>query len=252
MLVHRRLYNVARGVIRPTSGYSFWLSAADLNQASGSAVTSWFDRVSNTEFGQANATRQPTFQPLGLNNRPCVRFDGTDDFVISSSVANVAPTNKTIVMACLANTAVASARIMVNQVSGNWYAGITNGGGGGGKNRMVVSYNNATPAQQVVSSAADSAPVNIAYVMSARWSVSGSDVTVVERINGVDVTVGGSFATGITAGPTGAIIVGALGVAANPWPGDLGEIIVYNTALTDQELADTENYLYAAYLIDRS
>lgn len=48
---------------------------------SGSSVSSWTDKVNNYSVTQATTTAQPQYSATGFNGRPCVTFDGVDDFL---------------------------------------------------------------------------------------------------------------------------------------------------------------------------
>jgi hypothetical protein len=71
------------------AGAGIVLDSRFINQADGSAVSTWADRSNNGRNAtQANAANQPTFETNELNGNPIVRFDGNDDILILTSVAN--------------------------------------------------------------------------------------------------------------------------------------------------------------------
>lgn len=55
--------------------------ATDLSVSDGAAVSSWVDRVNGFTVSQATSARRPTFDADGLNGRPALLFDGSDDFL---------------------------------------------------------------------------------------------------------------------------------------------------------------------------
>lgn len=63
-------------------GLKAWYDATTINQADNTSVTAWLDQSGNeAHMYQSTTAAQPTLQTNELNNRPVVRFDGTDDFM---------------------------------------------------------------------------------------------------------------------------------------------------------------------------
>lgn len=64
------------------SGIQLWLDAVTIEQADGTAVTSWKDKVSGTNaFSMSTTAAQPILKTGILNGKPVVRFDGVDDYL---------------------------------------------------------------------------------------------------------------------------------------------------------------------------
>ncbi|MFM5925730.1 MAG: hypothetical protein ACKPB9_28055 [Dolichospermum sp.] len=64
-----------------------WLDAADSSTIilNGSTVSQWCDKSGNERHAtQATAANQPVYQATGLNGRPTIGFDGTNDALLSS------------------------------------------------------------------------------------------------------------------------------------------------------------------------
>lgn len=68
------------------SSMDLWLKAETLALSDGAAVSSWADSsgAGNTAT-QGTAGYRPTFQTNELNGYPAVRFDGTDDYMVSNA-----------------------------------------------------------------------------------------------------------------------------------------------------------------------
>lgn len=67
-----------------TSGRLYYLVADAIAQSDGSAVATWTDSVSGRSATQATSASRPTLYTgttESLMGRPCVRFDGTDDYI---------------------------------------------------------------------------------------------------------------------------------------------------------------------------
>lgn len=64
-----------------------WLDAEDISTLtmSGSLVSGWRNKVSDGILTQTIGSLMPVYQPTGLNGRPTVFFDGTDDYLTSTS-----------------------------------------------------------------------------------------------------------------------------------------------------------------------
>jgi hypothetical protein len=66
------------------SALALWLDAGDASTITlnGSTVSQWNDKSGNgRNASQATAANQPTYTPSGLNGKPVLTFDGSDDFL---------------------------------------------------------------------------------------------------------------------------------------------------------------------------
>lgn len=246
---HRRRviypFDNKRPKLRPYPRAALWLSPRDLNMGMGIGIASYTDRITGTALAQGTAARQPTYQ-RGLNCQPSVRFDGTDDLLGTAAFPTaLGPTAKTVVMVISTSAAIAAAKVIICNGTANWYTGVT------GTNRHLSSHINEAAAQKTTNGTNAVILVGRAYVFSYRWAVSGSDVVVSIRLNGLDITTAGVFTDGITTATSLTVNLGAFSQGNNHFPGDIGDVLVYNSALTDAQLIETEQYLYQDYLIDR-
>jgi len=68
-----------------------WLDADDASTITlnGSNVSAWNDKSGNGRNATQTGTAQPLYSSTGLNNRPALDFDGTDDDLVLSSVSNL-------------------------------------------------------------------------------------------------------------------------------------------------------------------
>src|SRR3990170_1066277 len=55
----------------------------------GASVPTWANNGAHSDDLIASGGGQPTFQPTGLNGRPYVQFDGTDDFFTCDALATL-------------------------------------------------------------------------------------------------------------------------------------------------------------------
>ena len=66
----------------PAAGLQLWLKADEGVRASGSSVSSWIDQSGNgNDATQSNFDRQPSLVNNGLNNKPLLHFDGINDML---------------------------------------------------------------------------------------------------------------------------------------------------------------------------
>ncbi|MCB0356619.1 MAG: hypothetical protein KDD40_06410, partial [Bdellovibrionales bacterium] len=79
--------DVSYEVIAPKSDTSLklWLKASELGLNDGDPVTTWTDlTVNGNNVSQSTSSSKPQFVVNGLNSKPVVRFDGSDDFLDSN------------------------------------------------------------------------------------------------------------------------------------------------------------------------
>ena len=73
------------------SSLALWLDAEDASTITlnGGNISQWNDKSGNgRHVAQGTATLQPAYIPTATNNKPAVRFDGTDDVVNAVSPSN--------------------------------------------------------------------------------------------------------------------------------------------------------------------
>ena len=70
-------------------GLALWLDASDSSTVikdSSNKVNNWSDKSGNgVSVSQSDSAKQPTFTASGLNNLPTLTFDGSNDYLTSSS-----------------------------------------------------------------------------------------------------------------------------------------------------------------------
>lgn len=68
---------------------------ASLTLASG-LVTTWAPKIGAGNYTQATTTNKPAYDATGFNGRPCVTFDGVDNFMAQASGVGPFPTGASI------------------------------------------------------------------------------------------------------------------------------------------------------------
>jgi len=77
-----------------------WFDAADASTIieSGGAVSQWNDKSGNgRDVSQASSTQRPILAAAGLNGKPTLDFDGSNDYLFNTSVGASGLSNSTII-----------------------------------------------------------------------------------------------------------------------------------------------------------
>lgn len=224
------------------AGIRVWFKAESLNLADNAAVASWADSSGlGIVAAQATGTQQPLYVASAINGKPAVRFDGVNDSLLFTT-PHLDLTNKTIFVVGKARVSLNAVRLFLGNSSANYYVG------GAGGNKTVTSHSNMALAQVFYSPTLLSFPSGQFAILSYRWSVSGPSVSVSHYIGG---SLSGTLSNtqGHHPDPFNNWSLGALfsGDTANCWDGEIAELIVYDTALTDANRGKVENYLKQKY-----
>lgn len=66
-----------------TTGLKAWYDASRMSAADGSPVSTWQDMVSGNNLTQNSGSAQPVYRSSAFNGKPCLQFDGVNDYMIS-------------------------------------------------------------------------------------------------------------------------------------------------------------------------
>ena len=112
---------------RQLSGLQLWLDAIKQPLADGTAVSSWTDQSGNGRNAtQATGANQPLWKQNGINGRPALLFDGTDDMLLSAAGVS-APFTVFCVYDLVANPAAWEAISRGNTNDNVFHFGLING-----------------------------------------------------------------------------------------------------------------------------
>jgi hypothetical protein len=225
----------ASGVI--VAGAAAWWKADSLSLSDGDPVATWADSTGNGfDATQATSGYRPTYETGVRNGLPVVRFAGSDaakhhlESGVSASSAAVT-LHAVVYHASIANnfgTPIASTS------TGAWQIDLSNGSG----LRLLRQY-----AANVGSSGADTTPLSTWYILTARYGSSAWKL----RVNGTSHSGSGSH----TPSASRTVVMGrnpgagapTAGLSNDWFGGDIGEVIVYHSALSDADIAANEAYL---------
>lgn len=212
-----------------------WLDASDLTQADNSSVSNWLDKSgNNTNVTQVTLANQPVVRTNQLNGKPVVRFDGVNDYLLGT---NLSPSsNRTIIVLSRVNTHTSAGRTafstypqfyggVISVLSTNNQAGYMTGGGILGALSDTATYPIGSAVVQMIRYT----PTEFVLKMNVARTVS------VVRTASVDP----ALQTGYT--------IGSDAQFSAVFNGDIAEVIVYNSAISDANYTKIVNYLTAKW-----
>ncbi len=205
------------------AGAQFVLDSRYINQSDSTAVSTWSDRSGNAyDATQATSTRQPTFRTGIRGGNGVVRFDGNSDWLRSTvNSATVIPDDLTYIFT-------------LNQTATSFYGFVLNVYGGTGRARGVLRAN---PGNGELLFEYSGGAASVAS--TAIWALNTWYILTIKK-SGSDVSFyfSGAFDSTKTAtflAPTATTWeIGNGGPNLNLYyPGDLGQMVVVNSALSD-------------------
>lgn len=254
---------VTGGGFTPTQlpNLTMWLKADAITGLSdGEAVTTWPDSGSlGNGATQATADNQPVYKANIINGKPVIRFDGTNDYLVTASFLGTGYNTAFTCYAIAPSSAANSQRIFIsNQLAKFFISGITIDAGLNSVNtQMDFKATNLSPNTD-----------HYFYLPFANWqenaaywrnpkqvigiSYDGANLTLM--LNGVTK----QWATTGDMGLSGAFTIGARSTPDLYWgaanaeetaTADIAEIIIYNAAHTAAQMSQVEQYLSTKYNI---
>jgi hypothetical protein len=219
-------------------GLKLWLDASVLTLSNNTAVSSWTDSSGNGYHAtQSTGISQPIFKTNIINGKPIVRYDGTDDFLISPNGAiSGISTDATVFSVHSATDRASSLFISCPQVNTNrfqshcpWSDGV-----------VYFDFGDITTPSGRLSCPWGGTP---GVFSITTFLVGGYAMKI--RKNRADLaskTVSLTFIPGVQTLQIGADLGGT-----NSLLGDIAEFILYNRRLSDAEVILVENYLSSKY-----
>ena len=219
-----------------------WLRADAGVLTSGSAVTNWQDQSGNgNHVSQSNAAMQPTLVSgvAALNSQPAVRFDDAADDGVGLGPANlgIASTDdRTVIMVVIPDSTLTQGSEVIGQDTGHMFDF-----GTWTQNHRLRVRNDAVNAFSGWNSVRYDRP----HVLSVVGSGGGTTLTTWNGGEAMDVN---SSPTTAFQWPMTALYVGLCSnIPDRSYEGDMAELIVYDRALSRDELARIGMYLTAKY-----
>jgi len=232
--------------LQPTiiSGCQVWLAADKITGlVDGDVVTTWSDSSGQSnDFTQSTASKKPLYKTNIFQTKPAIKFDGTDDFLLSVPGAEVTDATDYSIFAVFSFITEA-----------NWMTPIGIGAGG---NPMVRYFQLAgAPSPRnirtecknsggVVVTVATGSDVSIGatYIGSI---INNSAINLTQYLNGIADADGD--ACNLSDHTLTRFTLGSASQPTNYANCYLAEVVFYNRALTDSERRRIEGYLGRKY-----
>ncbi|MGK5082856.1 CUB domain-containing protein [Bdellovibrionota bacterium FG-1] len=204
--------------ISSVAGQLLWLKADSLSLNDGDGVATWTDSSANhNDATQGTLDRQPIFKTNIVNGRPVIRFSNTNNTYLGLT------TQLTTVRTAFIVTKYSGAALNYLFLLGD--SGAYHFHGAAGNGLFSSDYASAS-------------------VLNGSGYINGTATSV------ASMTRPTSFAT-ITLAMTGSTTVGYIAQDRNmndrSWDGDIAEIILYSTAVSDSDRILIEAYLRSKY-----
>lgn len=232
---------------RQLSGLVVWNDAYDGNDFTfwtGSLIEIWKSAIDgNTDVSSLYQANAPAYNG-SINGHTAVQFNGTDEYFYASYSSATNGQELTAIMVCDPDT-VAGSMISFFRSQANTYLGIFGAGPG------VLAAGAAIAGRRKTDSGTEATTaINQSTSVGTRGiTYDGTDVTLHVNDN-ITETVASSGTTTFTQ-----MTYGVSGVVAQSgsqpetyFDGDIGEIIIYNRALTSTEYSQVHDYLYYKWI----
>lgn len=242
---------------------SLWLEATsdksfdDGEEDDGLAITNWYDISPQTSY-PANFVGATTARPLyrldAINGLPAILFDGTNDFMSTTEFASINSSSTVFLVIRTPATLSASATVFSKRVAGtdtgtNINANITNSAGNGFQYCDSVT---STGVQNCYAGGAGIAANNSYITVVVYTSNLASGISFYQNGgSALDTANTTNNAPNIASVPA-TTFLGKSGLTATPafFSGHIGEIIIYDRALRDEEVSAVESYLSKKWKIN--
>lgn len=218
------------------AGLYLWLKADAITGLNdGDAVATWVDSSSSgADATQGTAGNRPTYQTAEVNSLPCVRFDGTDDYLTSVASAGSKPITIFVVLK------------VTNFLD---FRVIWGSQGGAGDRGYEYRINQTSGVQNVdhaltanIGSSSTAVPLNTWCYLAFSYSNTGG-FTFYE--NGVS---DGTGTADFTIQEPGVVIGGRNGGSLS-FLGDIAEIFAYDSVITGDDLTNINTYITDKYAL---
>ncbi len=199
----------------------------------GATIARWEDQSgSGYNVSQATLANRPILKTGIKNSKNVIRFDGSNDVLVSANI----PDNNLLTL---------TAFVVANPIGlGGNNAGRMFERGTGVINLFMNFGNGISMIGGGGQVSGGSAPIGSFYLFGARLSGVGNSTTTL-RINKALVATGNTASAPSTANTT--YQIGNRTDTARGFNGDIAELIIYNQALTTQQIDSVETYLSAKW-----
>jgi PKD repeat protein len=219
----------------PAAALRLWLKAdAGVTKDGSNLVSNWADRSGNGfDVGQGTAAKQPLLVAGACNGLPAIRFDGTDDYLQTAAAVNLVQGTAKYTMFV-----------------------VTKPGATQKSCADIVDYSHSGSVNFVMQQNVDATNqfgfINWQTLSSTAYQVFtdvyDNNISYTSYLNGINGVQSTSFSAISWTEPS-FFSVGSksLEAFARQFNGDVAEVIVYNTPLSDTDRRKVEDYLIGKY-----
>lgn len=247
------------------AGLQLWLDADDANTlynattggslvAADGAVARWQDKSGNgRHFTQSSSSRQPLRTTAVQNSRNVLRFDGSDDYLVGGDYLDITGNQSVTIFVVLKRAAQNVTHEVINKYgrpestnAGNADNGILFQVTSANKPRINATDGNNNTIVDTVAAFDASSFTALAWKLT-----SGSFASASVFVNGQSVSTSTPKST--LQSLTDTSYEWRIGISRfsasfyDPFNGDIAEIIMYDSALSDTNRQAVENYLLAKW-----
>jgi hypothetical protein len=228
------------------SGYAAWMDATQFDKftySSSNVISQWTDATGTYNATQSTVANQPTRVTNAINGKPAVRFDGVNDF-LNWNLSSLS--SHTIFMVLRFPSTITAANdtqeLLVRDVTGRTNGFIAFGDVSGSFSNERLTWVTVFCPAGINYSGGDFAAGS--HQFTWRFNISGYAGTMkYDKSTLTTSTTPGCGGFSATDYPSNYATLGAGGGGVAPFVGDIGEIIVYTSALSDSNITSVENYL---------
>jgi hypothetical protein len=234
------------GGVGNESDNQIWLDAGTLSQSNGSSVNRWPDISGNdNSAAQSTSSRRPTYSINSINEKPAINFNGSSQFLQTSSISALNVKDISWFIVGRTNTLDKTQNLIRSSYS--------SGAGTNSSTLWGTLYWTGSGNFHTHASTESGSQIGIQYSPSTSYSIhstvwSGSTGNLEGFLDGNII----GTRTGINANPTGHQFtrIGAVTTSIyNSLDGSIAEIIVFNRALNITQRRIVENYLSSKYAL---
>lgn len=214
------------GAAFPTLGslQARYVSTLGITKDGSDLVATWADQSGNgRDLTQATGASKPLWVASQFNGQPILRFDGSDDYMQSTSFSATQPVHAFFVFKTTMTT---GGRYM--------YSGSTVA------NHAVVTTGTATQVQLLATGVCLITPTSGAVgVLEAFWSGASSYT----KYNAGSAVTGNAGTTGVSGG----FLLGAAWDASSKYAMDIAELVICSAEITSTDYTALKAYFNATY-----
>ena len=232
----------------PTSSPAMWLNAGDIDETTvnGLVITTWSDAGSNSYSPtQGTYGNKPTYLDSAINGHPAIRFSTVDDddslaFPYTASGTHALSSKEVTIFVVCTGDSVGDGGIVSNK-SGYYGWSLKYGDTA---DDFLFTWSNGSSSFTVDTEASSKTSAHlISVVLEDTTGDGASNKGTIYRNGNLEETASGAHAP-MSSGSQN-LRIGY--DDANYFDGQIGEVIIYNRALTEAERQATEAYLAGKY-----